>query len=152
MGSLDELIRDLRTFDRRKEVTNALAKAVRKPVPEVRKLIRKRALATLPSSGGFGKWVSKLSITAAVKLQGRAAGVKLKGRRKGFPDKRPKVDLRRIDQGRVAAPSWGRRGDADWHFQQVTPGFFSEPSTEVDQWRAAAVEAVDEALGVIRRG
>ncbi|MEE3918186.1 hypothetical protein V2I01_04815 [Micromonospora sp. BRA006-A] len=31
----------------------------------------------------------------------------LKGRRKGFPDKQPKVDLRRIDQGRVAAPSWG---------------------------------------------
>ena len=152
MGSIDELIRDLRRFEQRKVVTNALAKAVRKPVPQVRRLIRRRALATLPSSGGFGKWVSKLSITAAVKLQGRAAGVRLKGRRRGYPDKQPRVDLRRLDQGRTAHPSWGRRGDDQWHFQQVTPGFFSTPATEVDQWRQAAVDAIDEALAVIRRG
>ncbi|MFI6329856.1 hypothetical protein ACIBBG_16335 [Micromonospora chersina] len=152
MGSLDELIRDLRRFDRRKEVTNALARKVREPVPPVRKKIRKRAIEVLPSSGGFGRWVSKLSITAAVKLQGRAAGIKLKGRRKGFPDKQPKVDLRRIDQGRAAAPSWGRRGEGDWHFQTVTPGFFTETTAEADEWRKAAVSAVDEALGVIRRG
>ena len=152
MGSLDALIRDLRTFEGRREVTNHLAREIRKPVPEVRKLIRKRALETLPHHGGFGKWVSKLSITATVKLQGRAAGVKLKGKRKGYPDKQPKVDLRRIDQGRAAAPSWGRRGKNDWHFQQVTPGFFSQPSTEVDQWRDAAAKAVDKALEVIRRG
>ncbi|MEV0156875.1 hypothetical protein AB0H57_24530 [Micromonospora sp. NPDC050686] len=150
--SLEALIRDLRTFDRRKEVTNALARNVRKPVPAVRKAIRQRALAVLPARGGFGRWVSKLSITARVKLQGRAAGVSLKGRRKGFPDKQPKVDLRRIDQGRAAAPSWGRRGDGDWHFQQVTPGFFSETGAEFDGWRKATLDAVDEALEVIRRG
>ncbi|MER5703476.1 hypothetical protein ABT023_16245 [Micromonospora sp. NPDC002296] len=152
MGSIDDLIRDLRRFEQRKVVTNALAKAVRKPVPQIRRLIRRRALVALPSSGGFGKWVSKLSITASVKLQGRAAGVRLKGRRRGHPDKQPRVDLRRIDQGRAAHPSWGRRGDGQWHFQQVEPGFFSRPATEVDQWRAACVDAVDEALEVIRRG
>lgn len=152
MGSLDDLIRDLRRFDRRKEVTNALARKVREPVPAVRKAIRKRAIEVLPASGGFGRWVSKLSITAAVKLQGRAAGVKLKGKRKGFPDKEPKIELRRLDQGVARHPSWGRRGKDDWHLQNVTPGFFSKPSTEVDQWRDAAAKAVDDALGVIRRG
>ncbi|MDG4799053.1 hypothetical protein [Micromonospora sp. WMMD980] len=152
MGSLDDLIRDLRRFEQRREVTNALAREIRKPVPGARKAIRARAKSTLPSRGGLGLWVSKLSVTAKVKLQGRAAGVTLKGRRKGFPDKNPKVDLRRIDQGRVAAPSWGRRRAGDWHFQNVPPGFFSAPSTEVDQWRDAALRAVDQALEVIRRG
>jgi hypothetical protein len=152
MGSLDDLIRDLRRFEARKEVTNALSREIRKPVPEIRKLIRRRALAVLPEGGGFGAWVSKLSVTARVKLQGRQAGIKLVGRRRGFPDKQPKVDLRRIDQGRTAAPSWGRRGATDWHFQTVNPGFFSEPATETDQWRAACIAAVDTALGVIRRG
>ncbi|MEU8329818.1 hypothetical protein [Micromonospora sp. NPDC048839] len=152
MGSLDDLIRDLRAFENRKEVTNRLARELRKPVPAVRQLIRNRALAVLPEGGGFGEWVSKLSITARVKLQGRAAGVKLVGRRKGYPDKDPKVDLRRIDQGRAAAPSWGHRTAASWHFQAVTPGFFSDPATEVDQWRQAADVALDDALEVIRRG
>lgn len=152
MGSLDDLIRDLRHFERRKEVTNRLARELRKPVPNVRKVIRQRALDTLPEGGGFGKWVSKLSITAAVKLQGRAAGVKLKGKRKGYPDKQPKVDLRRLDQGTARHPSWGRRGADAWHLQKVTPGFFSDPATEVDQWRDAAAKALDDALEVIRRG
>ncbi|MEU5965954.1 hypothetical protein ABZ777_32515 [Micromonospora parva] len=152
MATIDDLIRDLRNFEGRKEVTNRLARELRKPVPAVRQLIRKRALAVLPKEGGFGAWVSKLSVTARVKLQGRGAGVKLVGRRKGYPDKDPKVDLRRIDQGRAAAPSWGRRTAASWHFQNVTPGFFTEPSTEVEQWRTAADTALDDALEVIRRG
>ncbi|MCT2277991.1 hypothetical protein M3G91_10175 [Micromonospora chalcea] len=152
MGSLDDLIRDLRRFEARKEVTNALARKAREPVPAIRKAVRKRAVEWLPASGGFGKWVSRLSVTARVKLQGRAAGVRLVGRRRGYPDKQPKVDLRRIDQGRAAAPSWGRRGDGDWHFQSVKPGFFTEPAAGADEWRKAVVDAVDEALEVIRRG
>lgn len=152
MGSLDDLIRDLRRFEGRKEVTNALARKARGPVPAIRKAIRRRAVEWLPSSGGFGKWVSRLSVTAAVRLQGRAAGISLKGRRRGFADKQPKADLRRIDQGRAAHPSWGRRGEGQWHFQTVKPGFFTEPAAGTDEWRKAVVDAVDEALEVIRRG
>lgn len=152
MASIDDLIRDLRRFDERRAVTNALAKQVRKPVPAVRKAVRARAKKDLPSRGGLGLWVSKLSITARVKLQGRAAGVRLVGRRRGYPDKQPKADLRRIDQGRVAHPAWGRRGEGQWHFQQVTPGFFTDTAAETDEWRKAVLAAVDEALEVIRRG
>lgn len=152
MGSLDDLIRDLRNFDRRKVVTNALARKVRGPVPPIRKKIRKRALEFLPETGGFGEWVSKLSITARVKLQGRAAGIRLVGRRRGYPDKQPKVDLRRIDQGRAAAPAWGRRGAGQWHFQTVKPGFFTATAAEADEWRKAVDEAVAEAVEVISRG
>lgn len=152
MGSLDELIRDLRHFDRRREVTNHLARELRKPVPDVRKAIRQRAIDILPRRGGFGVWVSKLSITAQVKLQGRNAGVRLKGKRKGYPDDEPKVDLRRLDQGMARHPSWGRRAKSDWHLQRVTPGFFTGPASEVDQWRDAAIKAIDNAVEVIRRG
>lgn len=152
MDSLEKLIRDLRTFDRRREVTNQLAREVRKPVPEIRKKIRARALATLPASGGFGEWVSKLSVTASVKLQGRAAGVRLKGRRKGFPDRNPKVDLRAIDRGRTRHPSWGRRAEADWHVQRVSAGFFTLPGKDRRRWRKAILAAVDQARAVIRRG
>ena len=152
MDSLEKLIRDLRTFDRRKEVTNQLAREIRQPVPELRKLIRARALATLPGRGGFGAWVSKLSVTGRVKLQGRAAGVKLVGRRRGFKDQNPKVDLRRIDAGRARHPSWGRRREADWHVQRVNAGFFTLPGKDRRRWRKAVLKAVDNALVVIRRG
>ncbi|MEE3918187.1 hypothetical protein V2I01_04820 [Micromonospora sp. BRA006-A] len=64
MGSIDDPIRDMRNFDRRREVTNHLAREIRKPVPGVRKAIRARAKSHLPSRGGLGLWVSKLSVTA----------------------------------------------------------------------------------------
>lgn len=149
MGSLDDLIRDLRKFEGRKEVTKALRREIRKPIPAVRRSIRARALDTLPRRGGLNVWVSKSKVTAQIKLSGRTAGVRLRGSRKSANDK---SDLRRIDAGRVRAPSWGRRGAGDWHTQQVTPGYFTKPSGEVDQWRKAAVDAIDQAAEVIRRG
>ena len=149
MGSLDDLIRDLRRFEGRREVTKALRKRIREPIPQVRKAIRKRAMDTLPKGGGLNKWAAKTRVTAKVSTSGRGAGVKLRGSRKST---KGKADLRRLDAGRVRHPSWGRRGKDDWHTQQVTAGFFTAPATEVDQWRDACLAAVDEALEVIRRG
>lgn len=147
MGSIDELIRDLRKFEGRKELVKELRTEIRKPVPAIRKSIKKRALDTLPKSGGLNVWVSKVKVTARVKLSGRSAGVSLKGSRKSTKDK---SDLRRLDAGRIRHPSWGRRGKNDWYTQTVEAGFFTEPSTEIDQWRNACIAAVDKALEVIR--
>ena len=147
--SLDRLISDLRKFEGRKEVVKALRKEIRKPVPAVRKAIKIRARTTLPRRGGLGVWVSNTRITAKIKLSGRAAGVQLRG---GRNSQQKRSDIRRIDKGRVRAPSWGRRGKADWHSQQVTAGFFTEPATEVDQWRGACLKAVDDAIATIGRG
>jgi hypothetical protein len=61
-------------------------------------------------------------------------------------------DVKRLDAGRVRHPSWGRRGPNQWHMQRVRAGYFTEPSVELEQWRAAALVAVDEALEVIARG
>lgn len=149
MGDLDDLVRDLRRFDRRKAVTKALREKIRQPVPEVRRSIKARALATLPRRGGLNVWVSRTRVSAVIKLAGRSAGVTLKGSRKSLNDK---SDLRRLDRGMVRAPSWGRRGSGDWHTQRVTPGFFTEPSTQTQAWRDACVAAVDEALEEIARG
>ncbi|MGC4769200.1 hypothetical protein ACLQ25_09495 [Micromonospora sp. DT44] len=149
MGSIDALIRDLRRFEGSKEVTRALRKQIRQPIPAVRKAIRRRATDTLPKRGGLNVWAAQTKVSARVSLAGRGAGVKLKGSRKSSKDK---SDLKRLDAGKVRAPSWGRRGKGAWHVQSVAPGFFTRPAAEVDQWRDACLAAVDDALEVIRRG
>jgi hypothetical protein len=148
-SSLDSLIRDLRKFDDRKEVVRQLRTEIRKPVPEVRKLIKARALATLPKGGGLNAWVSKIRITVQIKLEGRAAGVRLKGGRNSSGGR---SDTKAIDSGKVRAPSWGHRGKGAWHNQSVTAGFFTKPTTATGPWRDACVRAADQALDVIRRG
>lgn len=150
MGSLDDLINDLRRFEGRKEVTKQLRKEIRVPVPAIRKAVRQRAMTTLPRRGGLNVWVAKARVVADTKLSGRGAGIRLKGTRKSRNDK---SDLRAINAGRVRAPSWGRRSrSGDWHNQQVTPGFFTVPAGDLATWRAAALKAVDQALDTIRRG
>jgi hypothetical protein len=148
-SSLDALIRDLRTFEDRKEVVKQLRTEIRKPVPAVRKAIKARALDILPKAGGLGAWVSKTRMTVQIKLSGRSAGVRLKGGRNSSGGR---SDIRAIDRGRVRAPSWGHRGKGAWHTQEVKAGFFTEPTTETKPWRDACVRAVDQALEVIRRG
>lgn len=147
--SFQEFARELRSFDDRRVVLNQLRKDIRKPLPTVRKAIRARAMATLPESGGLNVWVSKTRITVQVRATGRRAGITLKGSRKSAKDK---SDLKRLDQGRVRHPSWGRRGKGQWHVQSVTPGFFTDPATEVDQWIRMVEAAVDRATAQIRGG
>lgn len=149
MGTLAELARDLRKFEGKKELTKQLRAEFRKPVPEVRKSIKARALSTLPKRGGLNVWVSKVRVTAQIKMSGRSAGVRLKGGRNSSGGR---TDVRAIDRGRVRAPSWGRRGRGAWHTQQVKPGFFTEPAAEAKPWRDACLKAIDNALEVIRRG
>ena len=148
-SSLDNLIRDLRKFDDRKEVVKQLRQEIRKPVPAVRKAIKARALETMPKAGGLNVWVSKTRMTVQIKLSGRAAGVRLKGGRNSTGGR---SDIRAIDRGRLRAPSWGHRGKGAWHTQEVKAGFFTEPTTATKPWRDACVQAVDKALDVIRRG
>jgi hypothetical protein len=149
VGSLDDLIRDLRKFEARKEVVEQLRKEIRKPVPAVRKAIRARALDTLPSGGGLNVWVSKTRITVQIPVSGRTAGVKLKGGRKSIGGR---SDIKRIDQGKVRHPSWGRRGKGEWHTQTVASEFFTGPAAEAREWRVAVFRAIDQALDVIRHG
>lgn len=146
---VDQLVRELRGFDRRREIVKAISKGVRKPLPAVRKAIKARAIATLPSSGGLGLWVSKTRVTAQVKLSGRRAGIKLKG---GRNSQGQRSDIAAIDRGRVRAPSWGRRTAASWHTQTVRPGFFTETAAEATQWTGAVAGEVDRALDQLRRG
>ena len=148
-NSLDALIRDLRTFEGKKVMVKELRKEIRRPVPKVRKAIKARALATMPRRGGLNRWVAAIRITARIKLSGRAAGVSLKGGRNSLG---ARSDMRRIDKGRVRAPSWGRRTRGNWHNTDVPAGFFTEPAADTDAWRDATIKAVDSALEVIRHG
>lgn len=147
--SLAALIRDLKKFENGKELTKQLRARLRKPIPGVRKAIKRRAIDTLPRGGGLNRWVAALRISAVITTRGRGAGVKLKGSRTSTRDK---SDLRAIDRGRVRHPAWGRRGPGNWSNQSVPAGFFSDPAAETDAWRVAAREAVEEAAEVIGRG
>lgn len=145
MNNLHRLARALRDFDDRSAVVKHLRDEMRKPVPEVRRAIKRRAVDTLPHRGGLGVWVSQTKITASVVLRGRTAGVKLRGGRRS---KGGVTDTRAIDRGRLRHPSWGRRTRGQWFTQSVPPGFFTKPAAEATGWpdaiNAAALKALEE--------
>ncbi len=146
-SSIDDLVRDLQGFTARREVIKALKKQIRTPLPAVRKSIKRRALSTLPHAGGLNKWAARTRVTAQVKVSSRSASIKLIGRRKSQSGM---ADLKRLDRGRIRHPSWGRRKRGQWHTQSVMPGYFTAPASEVEQWRAAVLDAVDDAIKTIK--
>jgi hypothetical protein len=148
VATVEQLVAELRRFSNRREIIKSISKGVRRPVPEVRKAIRRHAVATLPSGGGLGRWVAAARINVAVKLTGyKSVGIKLKGGRNSAGGR---AHLTAIDEGRVRAPSWGRRGQGQWHSQSVTPGFFTVPASGAEQWRRAVDDAVDGTLDQLR--
>ena len=148
--SIRDFARELKGFEDRKVVLKALRGAIRKPFPSVRAKIRASAKAILPKGGGLNAWVAALRVNLAVKATtGRSAGVIVKGGRNSAGSR---SDVRAIDRGRVRAPSWGRRGPAAWHTQQVTPGFFTTPVIEATEWHEEIDRAVDTAFDTVRRG
>lgn len=147
--SFDALVAELRAFDGKKEVRNAASRGIRAAVAPVRKAIKAAAIATLPAGGGLNKWVSRTRFTVQIKLSGRSAGIKLKG---GRNSEGGRTDLKRIDNGRVRAPTFGHKTRATWHNQSVTPGFFAKTASEAPNWRNEVDREVDAALETIRRG
>jgi len=147
--SFDQLVRELKAFDGRREVTKAMGKGIRKAVQPARKAIKKVALSTLPAGGGLNVWVSKTRINVQIKTAGRRAGVKLKGGRNSLGGR---SDINAVDRGRVRAPSWGHRTKASWHTVTVTPGFFTKTAGELPDWREGVDAEVDKALDQLRRG
>jgi len=145
--SLDAFARELRGFDNRRAVTRQVRRRITRPVRPIRKAIADRAVATLPSENGLGRWVARTRVTASVSFGGRRSGVRLVGKRKSS---KSNSDVRAINRGRVRAPSWGRRGAGDWHVQSVTPGFFTVPAGDVETWRSEIAAAVDDALRELR--
>lgn len=147
--SVEQLVRELRGFDQRREIVKALSKAVRAGAPKVRKKIRAAAMETLPKEGGLNAWVAASKITIRVKLSGRSAGITLRG---GRNSKGGRSDLNAIDRGRVRAPTWGHRQKGAWHTVIVTPGFFTQTAAEATEWHDEVDKAVDAALEQLRRG
>lgn len=147
--SFSQLVKELKAFDNRREITKAMSKGIRKATGPVRKKIRSTAITTLPHSGGLGKWVSSIRINLKIKTSGRRAGITMVGGRNSAGGR---SDINAIDRGRVRAPSWGHRTKASWHTQVVPPGFFTETATNAIEWRAAVDGEVDAALEQLRRG
>lgn len=128
-------------------VLKQIGKAVRKPIPLVRKAIRDRALATLPKRGGLNRWVAAAIMKARITDTGAGVRIHLSA---GRDSARRRSDLKRIDAGRVRHPAWGRRTKGSWSVTAVEPGFFSKPVADPTPWLDAADQALDEALERIR--
>lgn len=147
--SVEQLVRELRGFDQRREIVKALSKGVRAGAPKVRKNIRTVATETLPKEGGLNAWVAASRINIRIKLSGRSAGITLKG---GRNSQGGRSDINAIDRGRVRAPTWGHRHKNAWHTVTVTPGFFTTTAAEATEWHDEVDKAVDAALDQLRRG
>jgi hypothetical protein len=146
---INELARELRAFTGRREIINATSRGIRNAVKPARVAIKAAARSMLPKRGGLNVWVSKIGITASIKLTAKKAGVKLKGGRNAQGGR---SDMHRIDaDGRVRAPSWGRKTRSDWHNVSVTPGFFTRTAAELPDWVDQVDAEIDGALDKIRR-
>jgi len=148
---LGRLVGDLKAFSAGGDVAKALRKRLREPVPEARRRIRDTAVAILPHRHGLNQWIASSKTTASIRLRSqRSAGLSL---RVGRNSSRKRSDVRKIDAGEVRAPSWGRRGRGEWHAQAVTGGFATDTvSGMVEQWRAAAIRAADDATRELIHG
>lgn len=147
LSTLDELALALKEFSGRKELVKQLRKDVRKPVPQIRRAIKARALATLPKSGGLNRWAAGTRVTVQVRASARNVTATLSGGRNSAGGR---SDIKRLDRGTIRHPSWGRRGRGQWHVQRVTSGFFTVPATDGNAWGTAVLSAVDSALKTIR--
>lgn len=147
--SFDELVRELKAFDRRRDITRAMSKGIRKAAPPVRKKIRAAAVELLPRAGGLGTWVSKVRVNLRIKTSGRRAAITMVG---GLNADGGRADMKRIDAGRVRAPSWGHKTKAAWHNETVPAGFFTDTAADATEWKAAVDDEVDAALETLRRG
>ena len=147
--SAEQLARELRAFDGRRQIVKALRRALTRVSKPAVKDVRAHAVAILPSTGGLNKWVAASRIGVKISYASRSAGVRMKGSRTSLTDK---SDLDRIDAGTVRAPSWGRRGPGSWHNQSVPAGWWTDPLSNNAQWQADADTEIDRALDEIRRG
>lgn len=137
---------ELKAFDDRREVVKAMRKAIREPVPAIRKAIKDRAVETLPSRGGLGKWVASSRVNASVQVNSRRVRMRLRGGRNSSGGR---SDINAINRGRVRAPAWGNR--ESWHTQTVPKDFFRGPAEDAaDDVKDAIDKAVDVALDVLR--
>lgn len=148
--SFEQFAAELRAFSGRRAITNEVRKDLRKPLPKLRKEIRRNAMGTLPGTGGLNRWVAGAALRVRLRDSGRSAGISLKlSRKAGDGDK---ADLDALDRlGLVRHPLYGNR--RYWFPQNVPSGFFTDVwDVEKEEFIATADAAMDRALDQIRRG
>lgn len=146
---VDEFAALLRGFDGRREIVKAMRRALtRAAKATVIPKIRANALAQLPSAGGLNEWTAAARITPTIRYGSRMAGINLRGSRRSL---HKKSQLESMDySGLLRAPSWGRRGRGDWHFQVVKPEWFTRPAAADGGFPRAVEAEVDRVKDQLR--
>jgi hypothetical protein len=145
--SAQQFARELRSFDDRRKIVQAMRRGLTVSAKPLTARIKASARDKLPNRGGLGAWVAASKIGVRIGYAGRSAGIRLRGGRKSLRDK---SDLQRIDAGAVRHPSWGRRGQGSWHVQSVRAGWWTEPLSDDRQFVDAVDAEVDRVLNEIR--
>ena len=130
-----------------RKIVNDMAAAIRRGTSKIRDAIKAHEVLVLPS--GLGAYVASGKIKTLVRRAPKSAGVLIRQGRNSQHGTR--VDMRRLDAGRIRHLTWGRE---PWHPQTVTPGAFSEGASEegTDQLEAAILEACENAAERLANG
>ena len=131
---------EVRAMGSDRKIVNDMAARIRQGTSKIRDAIKAHEVAVLPS--GLGSYVASGKIKTLIRRGATTAGVVVRQGRNSQHGTR--VDMRRLDQGRIRHLTWGRE---PWHPQTVTPGAFTDGATRegLDQLEAAVIEAAEEA-------
>ena len=99
-----------------KNLQKELRKALQRAARPLKASARQGALAILPHKGGLDEYIAtKSRITSSLITTGSGAGLRIIG------------NAKRLDDGSVRHPTFGRKGPGEWHDERVTPGWFTKP-------------------------
>lgn len=90
-----------------------------------RKAVKAELEAVMPKGGGLNVYLAKSKITTAVLTGSRSAGVEVRGRGPKDKGRASKSQFRKINQGVVRHPVFGRRENPqDWQDTKVPSGWW----------------------------
>lgn len=124
-----------------KRLRKELRKEINRETKPLKQDAKKNARAILPKRGGLARRVARSGFRTSTKLTGPGVGVRIVGK-----GKRPALDIRSIDKGRVRHPVFGNKDR--WVTQSVTPGWFTKA---MDKGKGKVREGVLRAVNAIVR-
>jgi hypothetical protein len=109
------------------ELRPKVRKAIVAATGPARKAVKDELERVMPKGGGLNEYLAKSKITTAVLTGATTAGVEIRGRSPKDRGRFSKSQFRKINQGVVRHPVFGRRENAqDWQDTPVPSGWWED--------------------------